>query len=1041
MKRKELTKFLAMMMCVAMVTGSGVPVAAADFDAEEIAVETQVEDEDYAEGDTEEVVADEEADEDTEVAGNAEDAADLFSDEETEVAEAGEEEATGLSIKATLNGGNAVDAEITNDTEKVRNKECTVVNVTFKSSDLKEGENKVSLTPTLGNGGDSFTVGSTMTPRGVSGTYTEDVSNSAWTTTLTTVEGTVAYAYMTRTTTDGINQEWYVIKYHISNEEETTNFALKASLNGGTSVDAKVTDTLEGNLFKVVNVTFSGSDLKETGNTIALTPTVGAGDTVEVGVFRQGRVFPTYSGNNGVFTLMNPVNKDNVDGTYCDCIVTHSNNTSDYYRIYYSVYVKKEMALSGQITNGDYVSASKDATVTEKTGTYNKFAWTKEVNLTFESTDAKESGINTLKFKPVIGEGESLVIGTSANYKDGNISQQLTADADGNYSISLGTGNGPAKVTKSCYCTRTYADGTTENYKINIVRKGYASLKINFGNSEENPSDGVWSYYEWDEKTGDQWMGTTLSNYTGWVGVTATDAEGNNASSKAKAVINPDYKGNIFELDENNIVHAHRAGASSEYITIQCGDLSVPVYLKALYKKDRGETLLKARQTDGTTTINTTNFANPDAFAALFPDNKKEDAKKYYNLVTDLQEVLSNNKNSGEGSWDYEVSKTGQNKFWSETCESAKVNKILDMSSDIWANIYGIKDAKDTLTAAADLENVTDEAKKAELETALNEAIAKIDADYKDGKITSIADVNKLVEAGKKDIYTINPISIEDFDFTLSEKVFTYDGKAKTPEVTVKNGETVLKAGEDYDVEYKNNTKGGTATVTVTGKGIYTGVKELTFTIESPEQKPATPGTTVKDPNKTNTTNSTNTAKTEYKVLNIAKASFTKTEGNKAFKLGVKTKVKGTVAYKSSNKKVVTVDKKGKVKVKGPGRAVITVTGKAKGFKNETAKITITVKPSAKLSAKATAQSGKKLKVTWKRNKKASGYQIVVATDKSFKNVVKTVNVKKNKTVKATVKGLKSGKKYYVRVRSMKKSSGVKVYGNWSKAKPVKAKK
>lgn len=1025
MKRKELTKFLAMMMCVAMVTGSGVPVAAADFDAEEIAVETQVENEDYAEGDTEEVVADEEADEDTEVVGDAEDAADLFSDEETEVAEAGEEEATGLSIKATLNDGKAVDAEITNDIETVRNKNCTVVNVTFKSSDLKEGENKVSLTPTLGEGGDSFTVGSKMTPRGVSGLYTEDSSSSAWTTTLTTVEGTAAYAYMTRTTTDGsINQEWYVIKYHISNEEETTNFALKASLNGGTSVDAKVTDTLEGNLFKVVNVTFSGSDLKETGNTIALTPTVGAGDTVEVGVFRQGRVSPTYTESNGVFTN-NSI--ETVDGTYCDCIVTHSNNTSDYYRIYYSVYVKKEMALSGQITNGDYTSASKDATVEEKTGTYNSFAWTKEVNLTFDSTDAKAEGTNTLKFKPAIGENESLVIGTSVNYKDGNISNPLTADADGNYSISLGTGNGPSKTTKTCYCTRTYADGKTENYKINIVRKGYASLKINFGNSEENPSDGVWSYYEWNEKTGDQWMGTTLSNYTNWVGVTATDAEGNNANSKAKAIINPAYKGNIFELDEKNIVHAHRAGASSEYITIQCGDLSVPVYLKALYKKDRGETLLKARQTDGTTTINTTNFANPDAFAALFPDNKKEDAKKYYKLVTDLQEVLSNNKNFGEGSWDYEVSKTGKNKFWTETCESAKVNKILDMSSDIWTNIYGIKDAKDTLTAAADLEHVTDESKKAELETALNEAIAKIDADYKDGKITSIADVNELVEAGKKDIYTINPISIADFDFTLSEKVFTYDGKAKTPEVTVKNGETVLKAGEDYDVEYKNNTKVGMATVTVTGKGIYTGVKELTFSIESPEQKPVTPG---KDPNKT-----------KYKVLNVAKASFTKTEGNKAFKLGVKTKVKGTVAYKSSNKKVATVDKKGKVKVMGPGRAVITVTGKAKGLKTETAKITITVKPSAKLSAKAAAQSGKKLKVTWKRNKKASGYQIVVATDKSFKNVVKTVNVKNNKTVKATVKGLKSGKKYYVRVRSMKKASGGNVYGNWSKAKPVKAKK
>ena len=532
------------------------------------------------------------------------------------------------------------------------------------------------------------------------------------------------------------------------------------------------------------------------------------------------------------------------------------------------------------------------------------------------------------------------------------------------------------------------------------------------------------------DETGKFKSNFNIPYYLNWMG-TFYDEEGKINSSKQGATIefNPEYKGDVFYVDDDGYLWANRAGALSDGLILKYYGKDYKIPIRVRYNKQDGKKLLETYAVNGQIVVNTTNYATADEFATLFPEKNKEDAKTFYTLVTDCWKAYENN------TWD-----TG-NDFWSQECESAKVNKILDMSSDIWANIYGIKDAKDTLTAAADLEHVTDESKKAELETALNEAIAKIDADYKDGKITSIADVNELVEAGKKDIYTINPISIADFDFTLSEKVFTYDGKAKTPEVTVKNGETVLKAGEDYDVEYKNNTKGGMATVTVTGKGIYTGVKELTFTIESPEQKPATPGTTVKDPNKTNTTISTNTAKTEYKVLNIAKTAFTKTEGNKAFKLGVKTKVKGTVAYKSSNKKVVTVGKKGKVKVKGPGRAVITVTGKAKGFKNETAKITITVKPSAKLSAKATAQSGKKLKVTWKRNKKASGYQIVVATDKSFKNVVKTVNVKKNKTVKATVKGLKSGKKYYVRVRSMKKSSGVKVYGNWSKAKPVRAKK
>ena len=43
--------------------------------------------------------------------------------------------------------------------------------------------------------------------------------------------------------------------------------------------------------------------------------------------------------------------------------------------------------------------------------------------------------------------------------------------------------------------------------------------------------------------------------------------------------------------------------------------------------------------------------------------------------------------------------------------------------------------------------------------------------------------------------------------------------------------------------------------------------------------------------------------------------------------------------------------------------------------------------------------------------------------------------------MKTSVKGLKKGKKYYVRVRSYKKASGGNVYSSWSKAKPVKAKK
>ena len=61
----------------------------------------------------------------------------------------------------------------------------------------------------------------------------------------------------------------------------------------------------------------------------------------------------------------------------------------------------------------------------------------------------------------------------------------------------------------------------------------------------------------------------------------------------------------------------------------------------------------------------------------------------------------------------------------------------------------------------------------------------------------------------------------------------TYTGSALTPAPTVKYGSKTLTAGSDYTVSYSNNTNAGTATVTVTGKGNYTGTKQATFKIVS----------------------------------------------------------------------------------------------------------------------------------------------------------------------------------------------------------------
>lgn len=78
-------------------------------------------------------------------------------------------------------------------------------------------------------------------------------------------------------------------------------------------------------------------------------------------------------------------------------------------------------------------------------------------------------------------------------------------------------------------------------------------------------------------------------------------------------------------------------------------------------------------------------------------------------------------------------------------------------------------------------------------------------------------------------------------------------------------------------------------------------------------------------------------------------------------------------------------------------------------------------------------KSKKTLTVKWKKVAKASGYQIQVALDRDFNNIISTINVGKKKT-NAKIKKLNKKKTYYVRIRAKKNSS----YGNWSNIKSKK---
>lgn len=89
---------------------------------------------------------------------------------------------------------------------------------------------------------------------------------------------------------------------------------------------------------------------------------------------------------------------------------------------------------------------------------------------------------------------------------------------------------------------------------------------------------------------------------------------------------------------------------------------------------------------------------------------------------------------------------------------------------------------------------------------------------------------------------------------------------------------------------------------------------------------------------------------------------------------------------------------------------------------------------SAKTSVKG------KVKITWKKNVKATGYVIKVATNKKFTNNVTTVTVKKVSTTSKTVKNLKESKVYYVKMRAYVVANGKKVYGKFGTVKKVTVK-
>lgn len=176
----------------------------------------------------------------------------------------------------------------------------------------------------------------------------------------------------------------------------------------------------------------------------------------------------------------------------------------------------------------------------------------------------------------------------------------------------------------------------------------------------------------------------------------------------------------------------------------------------------------------------------------------------------------------------------------------------------------------------------------------------------------------------------------------------------------------------------------------------------------------------------------TTTVKIEPLGKKISKAKVSvsnKTYTGKEIEPTVKVKYSGNTLKKGRD---YSVSYKNNRKI---GTATITIKGKGKYIGSK--KVTFKITPKKTLIEKATA-GRKKATLKWGKVSNSTGYQIVLATNRSFTKNKKEAFVKKSTS--KTVTKLKAKKTYYIKVRAYKTVKGKNIYAPYSKVLKLKTK-
>ena len=209
----------------------------------------------------------------------------------------------------------------------------------------------------------------------------------------------------------------------------------------------------------------------------------------------------------------------------------------------------------------------------------------------------------------------------------------------------------------------------------------------------------------------------------------------------------------------------------------------------------------------------------------ITPDVEIKDKEKQLKKDTDYTLIYKNNIDVGTadviitGIGNYTNSKSVNFMILSKEISKVEVNEIEDQK-------YTGKEIKPNIIVY-DGSSKLKENKDYELQFSNNKNIgtATVKIEGKGNYKGSTTKTFKIVEDNSNQKRSVEGLEISD----VEDKVYT--GKSITPEVRIKDGDTVLTKNRDYLITYSNNIDKGKAIITITGKGNYTGQVEKEFNI------------------------------------------------------------------------------------------------------------------------------------------------------------------------------------------------------------------